>query len=304
MSTREEILAQLRNVQNQIKNIMSVREQQINIIAQFRQKESEITFSDAEQMKKLIVIIGYLAVLGFYIIRGLISFRWTDTIIFALLGGYCFLYKPDKKSKLKTTAWALLLIFMIYVLVSMILRFDIAMIIIFIIEIIVGLYIIKRLNAKIAEKNAAIESYNQGVLSEYNVTVQQINKMQTELAKIIDGWYPPSYCYFEAVDFFISAITNYKADNIKEAVNLFDTAEHRQRMENCQQQLVQGQRMLIASQNQIIEGQKVLIQQQKFTNMLQIQNMMLQIENQRATESAIRSATSDIETTLWRMHNK
>lgn len=41
---------------------------------------------------------------------------------------------------------------------------------------------------------------------------------------------PPNYRYSDALDFFVEAYANSKVDNLKEAVNLYDTNEYRQNM--------------------------------------------------------------------------
>lgn len=50
---------------------------------------------------------------------------------------------------------------------------------------------------------------------------------------------PPSYRYSQALDFFVDAYANSKIDNLKEAVNLYDTNEYRQNMLDYQRQTVE-----------------------------------------------------------------
>ena len=50
---------------------------------------------------------------------------------------------------------------------------------------------------------------------------------------------PPQYRYSEALRFFVEAYSNSKVDNLKEAVNLFDTHMYRKEMLESQQRIVQ-----------------------------------------------------------------
>lgn len=55
---------------------------------------------------------------------------------------------------------------------------------------------------------------------------------------------PRDYRYYYAAQFFEKALSNYRADSMKEAVNLFEEYLHRQNLEN------QNQQMLINNQRQ------------------------------------------------------
>lgn len=50
---------------------------------------------------------------------------------------------------------------------------------------------------------------------------------------------PPNYRYSDALDFFVDSYTNSKVDNLKEAVNLYDTNEYRQNMLDYQAEMVE-----------------------------------------------------------------
>ena len=50
---------------------------------------------------------------------------------------------------------------------------------------------------------------------------------------------PPNYRYSDALDFFVEAYANSKVDNLKEAVNLYDTNEYRQNMLDYQAEMVE-----------------------------------------------------------------
>ena len=50
---------------------------------------------------------------------------------------------------------------------------------------------------------------------------------------------PPNYRYSDALDFFVDSYANSKVDNLKEAVNLYDTNEYRQNMLDYQAEMVE-----------------------------------------------------------------
>lgn len=62
---------------------------------------------------------------------------------------------------------------------------------------------------------------------------------------------PPSYCNSKALQYFYSAYTNGKVENVKEAINAYDEYMHRQKMEATQQQMLFQQEQMVATQNQI-----------------------------------------------------
>ena len=72
--------------------------------------------------------------------------------------------------------------------------------------------------------------------------IQQIKEVQKQYTDEISGWYPCDYCYIEAAEFFLNAVKNSRADSIKEAVNLYEETNHRQRLEENQQQMLQQQK--------------------------------------------------------------
>ncbi len=49
---------------------------------------------------------------------------------------------------------------------------------------------------------------------------------------------PPQYRYSDALSFFVEAYSNSKVDNLKEAVNLFDTHSYRKQMLQYQEKIV------------------------------------------------------------------
>lgn len=71
-----------------------------------------------------------------------------------------------------------------------------------------------------------------------------INKEIYDLSEV-SCYIPPDYRYSKALDFFVNAYSNSKVDNLKEAVNLFDTNEYRENMLYYQQKLCELQEEIL-----------------------------------------------------------
>jgi len=96
-------------------------------------------------------------------------------------------------------------------------------------------YYFKRKNTKIDQENEALQTKECAIL----VDLQQV---QTVYHQKLASWYPEKYCSVDAVEFFYNSVSNYRADNLKEAINLYETALHQRRVENTQKQALQEQR--------------------------------------------------------------
>lgn len=66
-----------------------------------------------------------------------------------------------------------------------------------------------------------------------------IINQETDSISEVACFIPPSYRYSQALDFFVDAYANSKIDNLKEAVNLYDTNEYRQNMLDYQAEMVE-----------------------------------------------------------------
>ena len=289
---RTELLQKLRNIQKLINSIINTSAKQINILAQYRQTEAEISFNGAKNKTKATMFILYGGLLLFFLLQALLGGGGiVDLILFAALGGYCFFWKSKPRSKLKVIAWGLLALLSVYSLIAGMrnLLTTIVLLIMLAIVVIVGLAIVRRMNADTAEKNAATIAHNTEVNQQYNETVQQLNKLQKELREAGEGWYPPSYYCKDAADFFVNAISNFRADSIKEVVNLYESEGHKKRMEAGQQQIINGQRLLLESNDRIIEGQQIMLGQMIFANVLNMANLQAIREESANIQLAVNS---------------
>lgn len=86
-------------------------------------------------------------------------------------------------------------------------------------------------------KNKNHSAQNKKYKKEINELTPIINQEVDNISKVI-CFVPPNYRYSQALNFFVDAYANSKIDNLKEAVNLYDTNKYRQDMLDYQKQTV------------------------------------------------------------------
>lgn len=103
-------------------------------------------------------------------------------------------------------------------------------------------FIYKKINEKIDADNQQIVAENEQVKAQEQAVLNDLQKVQIAYRERVSYWYPDNYCSVDAVEFFHNAVKNYRADSLKEAINLYETALHQRRVENTQKQALQEQR--------------------------------------------------------------
>ncbi|MCD7724609.1 MAG: hypothetical protein LUI12_03510 [Clostridiales bacterium] len=105
-------------------------------------------------------------------------------------------------------------------------------------------------------KNAAIDEVNQALRVKEKGVIEDLQNVQATYQDRLASWYPENYCSVDAVQFFYDVVKNYRADNIKEAINLYETSLHQRRVENNQKQALQQQKLnnLLAVGNLVVQG--------------------------------------------------
>lgn len=114
--------------------------------------------------------------------------------------------------------------------------------------------------------------------AQFNVQIEKeaerINDEMQEIQRVADEkllWYPRNYCYSDAVIFFIRAIQDFRADSLKEAINLYvEELRHRQVLEN---------------QRNMISKQEEAVRQQKFNNVLSAMNLFATLNVRNAVDN-------------------
>lgn len=116
-------------------------------------------------------------------------------------------------------------------------------------------FIYKMMNEKIDADNQRILTENKNLNVQEQAVLNELQEVQVAYRERVSYWYPDSYCSVEAVEFFYNAVVNYRADSIKEAINLYETVLHQRRVE---------------------DNQKKAAEQQKLNNLLSAGSLMMQ----------------------------
>lgn len=110
-------------------------------------------------------------------------------------------------------------------------------------------------NKKIDTNNELARVNNENVKPQEQAVLNELQQVQIAYRERVGYWYPDNYCSVEAVEFFYNSVMNYRADNLKEAINLYETFLHQRRVE---------------------DNQKKAIEQQKLNNLLSAGSLMMQ----------------------------
>lgn len=81
----------------------------------------------------------------------------------------------------------------------------------------------------------------------------ELNQVTQVLSVFGQGWYPKDYYFMDAVDFFIASLENFKADNIKELVNLYDDTQYKATQLAYQAEMLQLQQKLYINSERMAE---------------------------------------------------
>lgn len=101
----------------------------------------------------------------------------------------------------------------------------------------------KTKNKKIVEENKEIVAKNQQLAIQEQHILNELQEVQTLYRNHIGSWYPIDYCSVDAAEFFYNTVNNYRADNLKEAINLYEMTLHQRRIEANQRQAIREQQL-------------------------------------------------------------
>ena len=106
------------------------------------------------------------------------------------------------------------------------------------------------------QQNAQIIANNEQLKMQEQNTLNELQQLQNVYRKRISPWYPIDYCSIDAAEFLYNAINNYRADSLKEAINLYETTLHQQRVENNQKQALRQQTLsnLLSAGSLVMQG--------------------------------------------------
>lgn len=278
MNTREELLQGLYYVRQQINQIFNTYEQQRKIVASYRTTQSHISTSGVKNQSKLILTILLIAGLCSYCLVALRTLN-SDKIVICAVALIIIYAKKDEKSKIKTVSYISIIVLVIEQWLNIILGgywIDLGIIIFFAIGALIAiLWIVKFKNKKIDDYNLGVNVENAHLEVLYTKNVQQLNTYKNDLYNQTSLWYPRAYYTQDAIAFFIDAVENYRADTVKELVNLYETSEHYRRMESYQRELLRGQQAILANQERLLAGQQQALLELRYANALNMANFAL-----------------------------
>lgn len=301
---REELISKLNHVKAQIQDILAVQSKQVEIVSSFRQEQTKmtpITVVTKEEKIKICAVAFYFAQLLVGILLCFQSFSFgIFTVIFWVLYGLFLKKLKNKESKIAKFLQKYFIVVLAFGGITglfstlfsseTILIMKLAVLLCNALAVVGVVFGIKKKNEEIAKENVRIEEdnakiveHNNYIQSEYDKTVEQLEYLKSQLLNENASWFPKDYYSLEAVLFFISAIENFKADSIKEAVLLLDDTQYKNEM-------LDSQRAIQSMNEQQLINQGEMIKQLKFANVLNVANLALNI----STLGAIRQNTSAI----------
>lgn len=297
METREELLNGLYFVRKMLKQIVSTKNEQVKIVAQFRQQRANIETSGVKNQSKLLGIMLGIMVVLFYLMIAWATGRFPIDFFLAVICAGIIYLQRDKRSKLKRAAVVLLVCSLGMTLMNIVraimygtTALVVFMAVLFAIAFVLVKTIIKRKNQQIDQENAATQQYNQEIQRQYDETVRRLKQLTKEMVDGSQSWYPRSYYCEYAVEFFVEAVENYRADSVKEMVNLFENSEHQRRMES-------GQQEINASLQQSLLNQEQIKKELRYANVLNLAQLTLQAQTVQAVEAntqAVRAGSASV----------
>lgn len=287
METREELLNGLNYVKNMINKIVNAQQEQVRIVAQYRQEEAGIETTGVKAKSKLAVTIAAIALLLYHLVYGILTGQFGTFVLLVIFGaGAWRAWTKNKKGKM---VWLLLVlldgVYPLFYYMKYI-SFWIIMVLAAAIAFFAVKFVVTKKNQKVETVNMDISRQNSELQAQYDAVTERLAKLKKEMYGNTSSWYPKSYYSLSAVDFFISAVENYRVDSVKEMVNLFESTEDQKRMLQTQQEINNSMRQQVLNQEQI---KKEL----RYANVMNMANLFMQA----GTQDAIRANTDAVHAT-------
>ncbi|EJU20616.1 hypothetical protein HMPREF1143_0511 [Peptoanaerobacter stomatis] len=284
----QELLDKLNILKDKLMSLISLREEQLYTVSQYRQKISIL--ANKKYLPLLIINIVASSVLLIY---GIASRNLLEPIILIAIGilltikkgniinsNNFFIRKINLFAKIYRILYPLYAIFSLISYSSKSFIFLIATVIFCIIEVIVLKILINVFNKSAEEKNKPL-------YDNYNKISEMISEQASDIKEFIDGnWFPEDYCSMHAVEFFIYSLKNKKADTIKELVNLYDTHGYSEQMVNSQKEIIRNQDIIIDNQYEQIRNIREIKGELRTANVLNVANFALNAANNRLLQES------------------
>lgn len=287
METREELLEGLRYVKGLITKILAVQNEQVRIVDAYRKEETGIsTEGFGNRTKYAAVIIGVAATL-FYLVTGILSGQPFSFVWF--LVPFALAVRAWMKNKRGKKFWAVItVIFGILPLIDLMGRLSFWVIFLpVLLAAFFGIrYAVGKKNEQVEQHNIAINEHNAQLQAQYDETAAQLASLKKELFGNTSSWYPASYYSLNAAEFFVNVVENYRADTIKEMVNLYEATKEQKEAARRQEEINQSLKQQALNQAEISK-------QLKYANVLNMASLFMQAGTQSAINAntdAVRSA--------------
>lgn len=305
-ATREELLQNLTYVQQMMAKIINVYSNYIQLERNFRTAQAGIETDGVVNRAKLVAVTVGCTVAAFILLIAMISSQFESVIVLAIAAGVVVINR-NKKSKLKTAAVlviAVLLIGTIWNLVRF-MNLGIAIILVFLLGIVILLewFFITQKNKSVANYNKKVEENNAAVQAQRVSLYNQYEALRREMLNRSANWFPPDYYNVEAVNFFIDAIRNYRANTVQEMVNLFEQTAYQKEMLAYQRQ--QSQQL-----GQLIQGQQEIKGQLRYANMIntaslfQLQSINSGVQQLHSDAQSIHSAVGGVQSSIGKLSSE
>ena len=287
METREEIVSKLELIRENILGFIQARSRQVTLVNQMRTakliqqdeyNDNTLSYKSLKLAFSIMVFSSISILLGdllYVILLGAVN-RLIGDIIFEVLflSGFLFLlYRRMKGSKDSWIYPATLImggILLVFPLRLLLTPNPITLILLGV-SIVATFFIIQnKLELMIAFVNKGIRNKNEQHLRDYQAVVAENQRLElayqqegrlmenfrNQAVAIGQGWYPKDYYALDAVNYLIHAFNNFKADNIKEAINLYDTYLDRAARRAFEAEMIELEKEQIINQERMIKLQE------------------------------------------------
>lgn len=287
METREEIVSKLELIRENILGFIQARSRQVTLVNQMRTakliqqdeyNDNTLSHKSLKLAFSIMVFSSISILLGdllYVILLGAVN-RLIGDIIFEVLFLSGFLFLLFRRMKGSKDSWiypatlimgGILLVFPLRLLLTP----NPITLILLGVSIVATYFIIQnKLELMIAFVNKGIRNKNEQHLRDYQAVVAENQRLElayqqegrlmenfrNQAVAIGQGWYPKDYYALDAVNYLIHSFNNFKADNIKEAINLYDTYLDREARRAFEAEMIELEKEQIINQERMIKLQE------------------------------------------------
>lgn len=287
METREEIVSKLELIRENLLGFIQARSRQVTLVNQMRTakliqqdeyNDNTLSHKSLKLAFSIMVFSSISILLGdllYVILLGAVN-RLIGDIIFEVLFLSGFLFLLFRRMKGSKDSWiypatlimgGILLVFPLRLLLTP----NPITLILLGVSIVATYFIIQnKLELMIAFVNKGIRNKNEQHLRDYQAVVAENQRLElayqqegrlmenfrNQAVAIGQGWYPKDYYALDAVNYLIHSFNNFKADNIKEAINLYDTYLDREARRAFEAEMIELEKEQIINQERMIKLQE------------------------------------------------